>query len=119
MSETQMVHKVILSSGKVVLFKEMEMKHEELATQIASGKAGENITMVGYYMQSELIKLLIAGFSKTTDGKPKKMSAVELEDMSATFSYRDISQMRKVVGKLMGEDSAKELPIEMISFGAQ
>lgn len=117
MSETQMVHKVVLSSGKVVLFREMEMRHEELATQIASGKAGENMTMVGYYMQNELVKLLIAGFSKTTEAKPKKLSATETEDLSSIFSYTDITQMRKVVGKLMGEDSAKELPIEMISSG--
>ncbi len=117
MAETQMVHKVVLSSGKVVLFREMEMRHEELATEIASGKAGDKMTMVGYHMQNELIKLLIVGFSPSEEAKPKKLNASELEDLSSRFKYADIVQMRKVVGKLMGEDSAKELPIEMISSG--
>jgi len=119
MAQAQMVHKVTLSSGKVVLLKEMQMKYEEMATQIASSKAGDNLNMTAYYMQAELLKLLIAGYSKTKEADPKPVSANEMEDLNSLFSYQDISQLRKVVAKLLGEDSAKEPEIETISFGVQ
>lgn len=119
MSKHQMIHKVTLSSNKVVLLKEMKLEYEEMASQVASGKSGDNVNMMAYYMQTELLKLLIAGYSKTKEGEPKPISATEMEDINSLFSYQDISQLRRVVQKLLGEDLAKEPEIEIISSGVQ
>lgn len=107
----EMVHKVTLSSNKIVHMRPMKMRYEELAAQAASGKSGDNANMLAYFMQAELIKLLVID----VDGK--KPTAAEIEKLDGIFSYEEISQLRRVVQQLMGE--SKVAPqVEIVSSGA-
>lgn len=107
----ELVHKATLSSGKTVLFKPMEMKYEELAAQAASQKAGDNQSMLAYFMQSELLKILVVAVDDKTLGASDK------ELLDKYLSYQDLTQCRTVVAKLMGEATAQEPQIEIVSGG--
>lgn len=100
------VHKVTLSTKKVVLIKDIELRDEELAAQAAAKKAGQNGNMVavGYGMQNELLRLLI----QEVDGK--KISPTEREllgSKESVLTYREFAQVRKFLEKLMGEEVAE------------
>lgn len=105
--------KVTLSGGKVVMLREMKMKYQNLALQAVGSKAKGNDMLAGALMLQELMKILIVN----VDGVVVKSSALEaLDDM---FSYQQIQQLQKVIGKMMGgeEDSSGEALTEFVSIG--
>ncbi len=55
MSEQVSVYKVTLSSKKVVLLRELKIKHQELAAQAASPKSNGDTTLFALLSQKELL----------------------------------------------------------------
>jgi hypothetical protein len=111
--ENQMVHKVVLSSGKEVLLRTLKIKHQRLAAQAASGKAGNNPLLMALAMREELLKILIA----QVDGKA--VAATALEDLDALFSYEEFSQLNQVLAKLTGEENSDsgKFKMEIVPIG--
>lgn len=106
--------KVVLSGGKEVLLKEMKLKYQNLALQAIGNKAKDNQMLAGSLMMQELLKILIL----QVDGKAPK--AAELESLDDLFSYKQLSQLQSVVGKLVGgEDDAGELQTEFVTIGGR
>lgn len=111
---TEMVTKVTLSTGKVVLLRDLKIKHTELAAQAAAHRAGGDANVLMILMQKELMKLLIV---KVDD---KVSSASDLEDMDGLFSLMEYSQLSSVVKKLTGGDEMGKLPAtEVVAFGSK
>lgn len=108
----EMVHKVVLSSGKEVLLREMKIRYQNLAIKAVGSKAGDNQAMMGSLMQQELLKQLIVQIN----GKP--ITAKELENLDEAFSYIEFVQLLQVVQKLMGGDSMGEFQTEIVSIGS-
>lgn len=106
----ELVHKVTLSSGKIVHLRPMKMRIEELAAQAAASKAGDNTSMLSYFMQAEILKQLLVDL----DGK--KLSGSDVEQLDKLFSYGDIAELRKVVAQLMGESKASP-QVEIVNSG--
>lgn len=108
----QLAHKVVLSTGREVLLREMKIKHQVLASKAIGNRAGDNQLLMATLMQCELLKLLII----EVDGKAP--SSTEREDLDSLFSYPEFQQLQKVVGHLMGGD-AGEFRTEIATTGKQ
>lgn len=109
---TQMVNKVTLSTGKVVLLREMKIKHQEQAAQLAAPKAGDNTTLLTLHMQKELLKLLIVQIDGST---PKQNSLENLDDI---FTMQEYGQLLKVLRKILGEEADMgNFQLEVVSSG--
>lgn len=107
------VVKITLSSGKEVLIRESDLKDEEIATKNAGKKAGENLMSMGMMYITEMTKLLIV----SVDGhEPTANERLNL--VPKLLSTKDFKQVRKVVGKLEGEESA-EPQIDFVNGGPQ
>jgi hypothetical protein len=111
MSE-ELVHKVTLSTGKVVLLKPMKIKYQNLAIQAVGKKAGDNQNLAGALIQTELLKILIT----QVDGKP--LNPKEMEDLDSVFDYNEYQQLLKVLNKLAGGEHEGELVTETVSIGS-
>ncbi len=107
------VHKVTLSTGKIVLVREPKIKDQDLATRAASSTVkNDNAFSMGMAMQRELLKLLIVQVDAVA---PK---AIQLEDLDSLFTYGEFMQMSKVVGKIAGlEDDLGNFKIELQKHG--
>ena len=111
-NKTEMVSKVTLSTGKVVLLRELKIKHQELAVQAAAPRAGENNVLLNLYTQKELLKILIA----QVDGQVVKPS--EIEDLDSMFTMAEYGQLVRVMKELMGSDAEMgKFQHELVSFG--
>lgn len=109
------VHKVTLSSGKVVLLRDFKIRDQELAMQIAGRKAKDNAAYLGMLVQKELIKILLIQI----DGKDIPKTAVE--DLDSLFTISEYKQLVMYLGKMMGddEDEGKMPTAEVGIFGGQ
>lgn len=108
----EMVHKVTLSSGKVVLVRDPKIKHQTLAAKAAAPKAGDNNTLLAMYIQQELVKILVAEI----DGKAPSLQA--MEDLDSIFSVKEYAEMGQVLGKLAGvDDQMGKFQIETATSG--
>lgn len=104
--------KVTLSSGKVVLLRELKISHMELAAQEVAVKANGDANLLQLLSQKALVRMLIV---KINDQVP---SASELEDMDSVFSIGEYGQLLQVVGKLGGADAAGKSPrFEVVTSG--
>lgn len=110
MSDTEKTNvvKVTLATGKIVLLQEMKLKFEDLAIQAVGDKAGKNELLSGKMMQDELMKILIVEI----DGERPK--AVDREDLSKLLTYTEITSLRKVMQKMMGDGGDPKL--ETVSY---
>lgn len=111
MSESLNVHKVTLSSGKVVLFREMKIKYQNLALKAVGNKAGENQALLGALMQQELLKILIVQVNGNAID-PKSM-----EDLDSVFNYQEFLECGKFVGELMGGSELGKYQSEIVNSG--
>jgi hypothetical protein len=112
----EMVHKVVLPTGKEVLLRDFKIKHQELAVQAVAKRAGDNALVLGALMQSELLKLLIVQVNGQ-DMKPR-----DLENLDNVFSYQEFSLLTKVMSKIMGsegDDFLEKCQIEAVSYGSK
>lgn len=103
MSDNQLVHKVILSSGKVVLLRDMKIKYKNQAAQIAGKKVkGDNQIHLQGLMNDELLKLLVLSVDD------KEISKTEIEDLDGLFSFLEFTQLTKAVTKISGWDEEEK-----------
>jgi hypothetical protein len=110
---TMNVVKATLSTGKVVLLRELKIKHTELAAQEVAPRAGGDPNVLSLLMQKALAKQLIVQVDE------KKPSASELEDMDELFSFAEYGQVLQVVGQLAGADGLGKPRIELVSSGSK
>jgi hypothetical protein len=109
----EFVHKVTLSSKKVVLLRTPRISHMELATKAVGNRAKDNSLLQGVLVTKELLKILIA----QVDGKD--VSHNELTDLDSLFTISEYRQIQEVVQKLSGDDEGDGGPnVETISSGA-
>lgn len=104
------VFKVTLSSGKVVLLRELKIKHQELAAMAAAPKAAGDTTLFALLSQKELLKQLIV----QVNGKPVKPA--QLEDLDGLFSFVEFNQLNQALNKLGGDDAGK-YQLEVVTSG--
>ena len=106
----EMVHKVTLNSGKVVLLRDFKIKHQRLAAQAAAGKGGDNSNVLGILMAEEILKMLLFQI----DGVA--VEPAKLEDLDSIFTYPEYGQLLQVITELMG--GAVDAPkMELVSSG--
>jgi hypothetical protein len=107
-----MVSKVTLSTGKVVLLREMKIKHQELAAMAAAPKAQDNNVILALHMQKELLKILIVQINGQ-DVKPS-----QLENLDDVFSMNEYGQLLRVVAQLRGDEADMgKFQVETVSSG--
>lgn len=113
MPDEIMVHKVTLSSEKVVLLKKFKIRHQRLAAQAAGSKVtGDNPTATGIAMAEEILKLLVV----QVDGKP--IAKEKLEDLDSVFEIDEYQELITCMGKFMGNKNV--IPkMELVSFGGK
>jgi hypothetical protein len=93
------VHKITLSSKKVVLLQEPKMRHMKFAEKLSQGN------MAGLVFQEELLKQLIVKVDEKEITKP------DLCDLDDLFSLAEIMQLYSFLGKCLGttEETKSEL----------
>jgi hypothetical protein len=96
------VYKITLSTGKVVLLREMKIKYQEQATMLAAKKAGDSELSASAAMQSELLKILLV----QVDGRVP--SVVERENLDNLFTYPEYLQISRAIQKVCGLDGGKD-----------
>jgi hypothetical protein len=108
------VSKFTLSTKKTIMLREPKIRDTETIAQLAGGKAGDNMALMGVLMQKELFKLLLVAINdENVPAKSKDM----LDDL---FSIREWKECMKALTMVTGEDeSGNELEVEMTNFGAK
>ena len=114
---TEMVHKVTLSSGKIVYLKDMDTGKEELAFQAASSRTDKE-TMIAYYAIGELVKVLLTGYQLSADSEIIRPNATQIEMIDKILTYSENKQVREVISKMMGEGLTTKPTIEIVNFGS-
>lgn len=110
MAKEILVHKLTLSTDKVVLLREMKISDSEVAVQAVSGRAGDNQSLLSVMLQKELLKMLIVQI----DGK--EIPKAQLETLDKHLTYPEYTQCLRVVSQLAGTDTP--LPTtEVVSYG--
>lgn len=99
------VHKVTLSSGKIVFLRDPKIKHQELAVRAVGNKASNQIE-TALLMQKELVKILVVQINE------KAPTPQELEDLDALFSIAEYMQVNQVISQLMGGADAGNFQVE-------
>lgn len=109
-----MVHKVTLTSGKVVLLRDIKIKDYELAMKAAGARSGKNELLAGFSSSCELLKMLIVQI----DGKD--VSKASVENLDALFTASEFRQLSKFLEKLQQAEGEDEDPkSEVVSFGKE
>lgn len=104
-------YKVVLSSGREVLLREMKIRHQNLAMKAIGTKAGNNAILASSLFQEELLRILLV----SVDGK--QIDKIQALDLDSLFSYAEYGQLLKVIGKIMGGDEAEgELVTEIVTM---
>ena len=103
------VHKVTLSTGRVVLVDDLTVGKESLAMRVAASRPDipkDNAFLLALEAQAELLKMLIIEI----DGK--KPSKIELERIDKLFSYREYKELESVVVQLRGIEGNPQYQVE-------
>lgn len=112
-----LVHKVTLTTGKVIFLHQMDQGKEELALKAADMKGGSSEALISYHMVGELSKILIAGVEK--NGAQVPLSGSELELYYKEMTYPEVKQLRNAVTQIMGNDQDAKPIVELASGGPQ
>lgn len=108
--------KVVLSSGKVALLREMKISDTEKAAQMVASKANGEATVMAVLMQKAYLQLLLVKVGKNNEEEPHTVTGNEREDLDSLFTMAEYGQLLKVIGKLSGGDEAGNDPkIEMVA----
>ncbi len=112
MSNVLEVHKVVLSTKKTVVMRDLKIKHQELAAMAAGNRAKGNAYLHALLLQKEILKQIIVEI----DGKPLK--GIQLEDLDALFTFAEYTQLNKFLMKMMeaGEGEG-EYQAELVTYG--
>ncbi len=104
--------KVVLSTGKVVVLRELKISDTEIAAQEVAPRANGDSNLLQVFMQKVLLKNILVSI----DGKP--LTATEREDMDSLFKMGEYSQLMKVIAEMSGGDDLLKKPrIEVVSSG--
>lgn len=108
------VHKVTLSSGKIVYLRDMKIEDQELAAVAAGTKTpGDNQFAMAVVMGKELLKILLVQINETKPSGPEK------ENLNSLFSYPEYREISTVVNQIAGVDDAVGKPqIEHVASGS-
>ena len=109
--KVEAVHKITLSTGKVVMMREMRIRYQNLAIKAVGSQAKDNQALLGTLAQQELLKILIANVNG------KEMTHRELEKLDELFSYPELIQLMKVLDKISGGDDVGEFQTEIVMSG--
>jgi hypothetical protein len=102
--------KVTLSTGKIVLLRELRISDTENCAQACSGRSGGDANVLQIMMQKELLKTCIVQIDA------HKPSLAEKEDMNSLFTMGEYGQLLKVLNKMMGsEEVGKSVQVETVS----
>lgn len=96
--QQELVNKVELSSGKVVLLRQFKIRHQRNAAKAVAGKSGGDANVMAMLIQEEILKNLIHSVDSEMIPANKK------EDLDALFSYAEYQQLSMVLGQMMGAD---------------
>jgi hypothetical protein len=113
----QLVHKITLSTKKVVMLREPKIKHQELA-QKAIGKRGSDDQMLyATLLQKELLKILL----HSVDEKPVDQIKLSSEDgLDDLFSFGEYTQLNQALSQIMGGASGEAMPtLELTIIGGK
>ena len=104
------VIKATLSTGKVVLLKEMKISHTEKACEQVAERAKDNGQLMQVLMQKELVKMLIVKVDEKT------LTLADKDDLDSIFNVQEYGQVLKVVARMSGGDEKpKEAKIELVA----
>jgi hypothetical protein len=95
--------RVVLSTKKEVILREMEIEDEENAAAEVAAKAGDSPMLFAFLMQKALIKQLLL----RVDGKALTLN--DKENLKALFTKREYDEVRTVVARVSGVDGSKDL----------
>jgi hypothetical protein len=108
----QKIARATLSTGKIVLLKELKISHTETAAQEVAPRANGDANLLQLLMQKAMLKNLLI----SVDGK--ELSAVEREDMDTLFSVLEYAELLHVVAEMSGGSALGKKPtIDLVNYG--
>lgn len=99
--------KATLSSNRVVLLRQFEMRFQRTAVEIAGSRAGTNQALLGMLLQDEILKQMLY----SVDGE--ELKGVQKEALDKLFDASEYRQLMKVIEQVLGDASTPK--IEMVS----
>lgn len=105
---SEMVNKVTLDSGKVVLLRNLEIRHYRQAAEAAAHRANNNNLIFNLYVQDEILKLLMISI----DGK--SLTDLEKESFDKLFTAKDYNQLMLIIAEIIGK--ANRPKVELVSM---
>jgi hypothetical protein len=104
------VHKVTLSSKKVIYLREPKIADTETAATVAGKGNSDNQALVGVKLQKEMLKLLLVQVGE------QKLSLTDKEQLDKWLTVSEYGQAIKVMNQLVGSEG-NEPVIEFVTFG--
>lgn len=105
--------RVVLGTKKEVVLRFPKIRDQDMAMQLAAGKAKDNAFLVATHASKELLKILLLQI----DGR--SISRQEVEKLDDLFSLGEYNQLLQVVGKLTGGSDMGEFQMEHEIFGGK
>ncbi len=105
---SNMVNKVTLDSGKIVVLANLEIRHYRQAAESAAHRANNNQLLFNLYVQDEILKVLLISIDE------KILSAGEKEMIDKNFSTTDYNQLMSVIVNLIGKTNPPK--VELVSM---
>jgi len=99
--------KCTLSTNRVVILREFELRHQRAAVEVAGARANNNQALLGMLIQDEILKQLVVSI----DGE--KVSRPKLETIDRIFSAVEYRELMKVIEQMVGEAATPK--IEMVN----
>jgi len=107
------VYKVILSSKKEVVLRQMQIRDQDLAAKAAGRSGDDNKLLMALSMQKELLKILLIQINGKDLGGPEK------ENLDELFTYPEYMQLSSVIGKITDVGDEGNAPeIEIMTSGS-
>lgn len=107
--------KVVLSTGKVVLLREMKISDTEKAAGKVSRRADGDPMMMQIFMKKALVQSLLLKIAVDEKSDLRDISGNEKEDFDSLFSMAEYGQLIKAINKMSGEEeSGNEAKVEFL-----
>ncbi len=105
--------KVTLTTGKVVLIRDMKVSDSEAAAQEVAPRSNGDANVLQVLAQKALVKRLVVAVDD------KALSMTEKEDIDGLFSIREYNQVLTAIKKMTGDDGGNEPRLEVVNSGEQ
>ncbi len=111
----QSLVKVVLSTGKVVLLRQMKVSDTEKAAQKVSRKCDGDPLLMQIMIKKVLVQNLLSKISESEATPLRDVTAIEREDIDSLLTLSEYAQVMKVIGKISGEDElGNEARVEFV-----